>query len=142
MFADGTTYAVPRDIDKTAALELWAKTPKATFVATQGGEILGTYYIRTNHKGGGAHVCNCGYVTAEAARGKGIAHQMCEHSQREAVRLGYKAMQFNLVLTSNSGAVDLWKRLGFVEVGRLPWAFAHPKLGFVDALVMYKWLDT
>lgn len=116
--------------------------PAATYVAEIGGAVMGTYYIKTNQPGGGAHVCNCGYMVGEAARGQGVAARMCEHSQEAARALGYRAMQFNLVLSSNVGAIRLWERLGYDTVGRLPRAFDHPALGLVDALVMYKWLGT
>ena len=86
-------------------------------------------------------MCNCGYITAPAARGRGVARAMCEHSQRVARELGYTAMQFNFVVTSNEGAIALWQKLGFETVGRLPKAFRHPKLGLVDALVMFKSLE-
>ncbi|NWO06960.1 MAG: GNAT family N-acetyltransferase, partial [Alteromonadaceae bacterium] len=98
--------------------------------------------IKTNQSGPGQHVCNCGYMVSANARGKGIATQMCEHSQKIALELGYKAMQFNFVASTNVGAVGLWNKLGFENVGCLPKAFLHPKKGYVDALVMYKWLAT
>jgi ribosomal protein S18 acetylase RimI-like enzyme len=115
--------------------------PRKTFVAHEEGKILGTYYLKTNQAGPGSHVCNCGYMVSSTARGRGLATAMCEHSQKVAVALGYKAMQFNFVATSNAGAVRLWTKLGFETVGRLPSAFNHPSQGYVDALVMYKWLD-
>lgn len=136
----GETYAIARRTSEAAARHLWLEGPRACYVATSDKALLGTYYIKTNHPGGGAHVCNCGYMVLEAARGQGIAAAMCRHSQREAIRLGYKAMQFNLVLESNQGAIRLWERLGFETVGRLPRAFDHPRHGLVDARVMYKWL--
>ena len=138
VFRAGETYAVARDIQESEARALWLGKPAATFVAEEAGQILGTYYIKTNHSGGAAHVCNCGYVTADAARGRGIATQLCLHSLTEAQRLGYRAMQFNLVLASNAGAVRLWQKLGFDIVGTLPGAFDHPRLGLVDAHVMWK----
>ena len=102
--------------------------------------MLGTYYIKTNQAGPGNHVCNCGYMVASAARGKGLATMMCEHSQQIALELGYKAMQYNFVVANNEGALRLWHKLGFTTVGVLPKAFNHPSKGLVDALVMYKWL--
>ena len=99
-----------------------------------------TYYLKTNQDGPGKHVCNCGYMVSSGARGRGIARQMCEHSQGTAVTMGFKAMQFNFVASSNDVAVALWKKLGFNVVGTLPRAFNHPTLGLVDAFVMYKWL--
>jgi L-amino acid N-acyltransferase YncA len=140
--AAGETYAYPRDITKGQAQKLWMDAPRKTYVFEEDGKILGTYYIKTNQAGPGDHVCNCGYMVSSAARGRGLATVMCEHSQRIALELGYKAMQFNFVASSNEGAVRLWDKLGFATVGRLPKAFHHPSSGYVDALVMYKWLET
>ncbi len=138
----GETYAYPIDITKDEAQKLWMDVPRKTYVCEEDGKILGTYYIKTNHAGPGDHVCNCGYMVSSAARGRGLATAMCEHSQKIARKLGYKAMQYNLVVSSNEGAVRLWNNLGFATVGRLPKAFHHPSKGHVDALVMYKWLET
>jgi L-amino acid N-acyltransferase YncA len=140
--AAGETYPYPRDTTKEEAFKYWIDVPRKTFVYEENGQILGTYYIKTNQIGSGDHVCNCGYMVSSAARGRGLATAMCKHSQDLARELGYKAMQFNFVATSNEGAVRLWNKLGFATVGRLPKAFNHPTKGYVDALVMYKWLDT
>ncbi len=139
--AAGETYGYPRDISKDKALKLWLEIPRQTFVFEEAGKILGTYYIKTNQAGPGNHVCNCGFMVSSEARGRGLATKMCIHSQEEAKRLGYKAMQFNFVASSNEGAIHLWTKLGFETVGRIPKAFNHPGGGFIDALVMYKWLD-
>ncbi|MBL1377404.1 GNAT family N-acetyltransferase [Zobellella iuensis] len=138
--AAGDTYAYPPDTGYEQARQLWLELPRQTFVAEEEGRILGTYYIKTNQAGPGSHVCNCGYMVSAAARGRGLASAMCEHSQQVALALGYRAMQFNFVASTNEGAVRLWSKLGFATVGRLPGAFHHPRLGYVDALVMYKWL--
>ena len=140
--AAGETYAYPRDVSRELALKLWMDAPRRTYVCEEDGKILGTYYIKSNQAGPGDHVCNCGYMVSSVARGRGLATAMCEHSQRIARELGYKAMQFNFVASSNEGAVKLWHKLGFATVGRLPKAFLHPAAGYVDALVMYKWLET
>lgn len=140
VFRAGETYAIDRDISDAAARRLWLDAAAATYVAEDGGDILGTYYIKTNHQGGARHVCNCGYVTAAAAQGRGIARAMCVHSQDQARAMGYRAMQFNLVLASNVGAVALWQKLGFAIAGTLPAAFDHPAQGLVDAYVMWKTL--
>ncbi len=138
----GETYALPRDLDRGEAVELWLRAPQRTFVGeSTEGEILGTYYLKPNALGPGAHVCNCGYMVSAAARGRGVATAMCRHSQQVAIDLGYRAMQFNSVVATNTGAIRLWQSLGFEVVGRLPRAFAHPTQGDVDCLVMYKWLD-
>lgn len=136
----GDSYAYPSDTNQTQAQHLWMTVPAATYVAEIQGQILGTYYIKTNQQGPGAHVCNCGYMVAPAARGQGLATAMCEHSQTIARDMGFSAMQFNFVASTNIGAVRLWENLGFETVGRLPKAFNHPVEGYVDALVMYKWL--
>jgi L-amino acid N-acyltransferase YncA len=134
----GETYAFRTDTSKEEALNIWVKTPRKTYIALDDGEVIGTYYLKTNHAGPGDHVCNCGYMVAASASGKGVATAMCEHSQTMAKALGYKAMQFNFVASTNTGAVCLWQRLGYDIVGRLPKAFNHSTKGFVDALVMYK----
>jgi L-amino acid N-acyltransferase YncA len=137
----GETYTLDRDMSQTDALTYWLGPDKETFVAEdESGEILGTYYLRANQAGGGAHVCNCGYMTAAAAAGKGVARQMHEHSLVRARERGFRAMQFNFVVSANERAVRLWETLGFETVGRLPGAFEHPTKGYVDALVMFRTL--
>jgi L-amino acid N-acyltransferase YncA len=136
----GETYTLPRDMDREQALAYWFSAEHAVFVAEEGGEILGTYYLRANQKGGGAHVCNCGYMTAARASGRGVAGAMCEHSLEYARAQGFRAMQFNFVVSTNEAALHLWQKFGFATVGRLPWAFLHPRLGYVDALVLYRML--
>jgi L-amino acid N-acyltransferase YncA len=136
----GETYAYSQDTTKEQALNIWLNAPRKTFVFEENGKILGTYYLKTNQAGPGSHVCNCGYMVSSQARGKGLATSMCKHSQEIAEELGYKAMQFNFVASSNEGAIRLWTKLGFKIVGNLPKAFNHPTKGYVDALVMYKWL--
>lgn len=136
----GETYAYATDTTKDQALNIWLDAPRKTYVFVDDDIILGTYFIKTNQAGPGNHVCNCGYMVSTKARGRGLATKMCEHSQNIARELGYKAMQFNFVATSNEGAIRLWHKLGFETVGHLPKAFNHPSQGLIDALVMYKWL--
>jgi len=136
----GDTYTIEPGLTREAVRALWMDTPRATYVAEIAGKVQGTYTIKTNQPGGGAHVCNCGYMVAPAARGRGLARAMCLHSQDEARAMGYLAMQFNFVVETNTGAIALWEDLGFETVGRLPRAFRHPEAGLVDARVMYKWL--
>jgi L-amino acid N-acyltransferase YncA len=136
----GETYAYAVDTTKEQAFQIWIEAPRKTYVFEDKGRIVGTYFLKTNQAGPGSHVCNCGYMVASTARGRGLATAMCEHSQKVARALGYKAMQFNFVASSNAGAVRLWGKLGFETVGYLPKAFNHPTLGYVDAIVMYKWL--
>ena len=134
----GETYCLPRDMDKTSALAYWCAAEHEVFVAEQEGQIVGTYFLQANQKGGGAHVANCGYVTALTATGRGIARAMCAHSLDRARARGFRAMQFNFVVSTNERAVRLWQSFGFAIVGRLPKAFEHPTLGYVEAYIMYR----
>jgi L-amino acid N-acyltransferase YncA len=134
----GETFALDRGMDEHAALAFWTGRGMEAFVAEADGAVVGTYYLRPNLAGGGAHVCNCGYMVAAEASGRGVARAMCAHSLERARARGFRAMQFNCVVSSNARAVRLWQAMGFEIVGRLPEAFAHPRLGLVDALVMYR----
>ena len=135
---EGATYTLDPAMTKDAALSYWLGKDKKTFVALRDGHIIGTYYIRTNQDGGGRHVANCGYMTLATAQGSGVARAMCLHSLDVARRDGYRAMQFNFVVSTNLRAVGLWTSLGFDAVGRLPLAFRLPTGEYVDALVMYR----
>ena len=143
-FAAGDTYTFSPESTEEEIHHVWIEVPAATFVACDDsddtGRVTGTYYIKPNQPGLGAHVCNCGYVVAPDAQGKGIASAMCEHSQAEAIRMGFRAMQFNFVVATNERAIRLWEKHGFSIVGRLPGAFQHRRLGYVDAVVMFKQL--
>jgi len=134
----GETYALPRDMTREAAIAYWLAPAHRVFVAQDGDVVVGTYCLRANQQGGGAHVANCGYMTAAQSWGRGIARAMCLHSLDVAREAGFRAMQFNFVVSTNTRAAALWERLGFRVVGRLPLAFQHPTLGFVDALTMFR----
>jgi len=134
----GETYALSRDMTREEALAWWTGPDREAFVAVQDGHVVGTYYLKANQAGGGAHVANCGYMTATGAGGRGVARRMCLDSLERARARGFRAMQFNCVVSTNDRAVALWSRLGFDIVGRLPLAFHHPVLGYVDALIMFR----
>ncbi len=134
----GETYSLPRDMDKQSALAYWLSAEREVFVADDDGEIVGTYCLQANQKGGGAHVANCGYMTAISTTGRGVARTMCAHSLERARARGFRAMQSNFVISTNERAVRLWQSFDFEIVGRLPKAFLHPVLGYVDAYVMYR----
>ncbi|MCA8878601.1 MAG: GNAT family N-acetyltransferase [Rhodobacteraceae bacterium] len=136
-FRPGDTYTVDPAISPDDALAYWCAPEKTVFVA-ETDRVLGTYCLRRNQAGGGAHVCNAGFVTDPAARGQGVASAMLTHALDTARAQGYRAMQFNFVVSTNEGAIRLWTRAGFATVGRLPGAFRHPREGYVDALVMYR----
>jgi ribosomal protein S18 acetylase RimI-like enzyme len=137
----GETYALPRDWDRETALAYWFAPPHQVFVAEVDGAILGHYFLTPNKPGGGAHVSNCGFMVSAKAIGRGVASAMCAHALETARAQGFRAMQFNFVVSTNDRAVALWQRFGFDIVGHLPGAFQHPRLGEVDALVMYKAFD-
>lgn len=141
VFRAGETYTIPRDISPTEAIAYWLSDAHQVFVFEEAGQILGTYFLQANQRGGGAHVANCGYITAQSAAGRGIARAMCSHSLALAKNRGFKAMQFNFVVSTNERAVKLWQSLGFDIVGRLPGAFLHPTFGYVEALVMFRSLS-
>lgn len=137
----GDTYAFDPATDREEAYRLWMQLPAATYVAVDGERVLGTYYIKPNAAGPAAHVCNAGYMVAAAARGRHVGRAMGEHSLGQARSLGFRAMQFNMVVSTNIYAIRLWRALGFREIGRIPAAFRHPEQGFVDALILYRTLD-
>ncbi len=134
----GTTYTLDPAMSKADALSYWMGPDKETFVAESDQALVGTYYLRANQAGGGAHVANCGYMTAANAQGAGVARAMCDHSIAHARERGFRAMQFNFVVSTNDRAVRLWHSLGFKTVGRLPAAFRLPSSEYVDALVMFR----
>lgn len=132
------SYAFAPDMTLKQGWQLWGELPLQTWVVEEDGELLGSYFLKANAAGPGSHVANCGYMVAPAARGRGIAAAMCEHSQQQAREASFLAMQFNSVVASNEVAVALWLKLGFAIVGRVPLAYRHRELGLVDLLVMHK----
>lgn len=137
VFRAGETYAVDPAIGRAEALEYWCGPRHRVFLARDPAGVLGSYYLKANQAGGGGHVANAAFVTAPAAQGRGVARAMLDHALAQARTAGFTAMQFNFVVSTNTRAVDLWRRAGFQVVGRLPGAFVHPRSGHVDALVMY-----
>lgn len=140
MIKGGSTYLLPSDLDRQGALDYWLKPEHEVFVIVDGNQVAGTYYLRANAQGGGAHVANCGFVVHPAATGRGLARRMGVHALARARERGFKALQYNFVVATNVAAIALWHSLGMETVGRLPGAFLHPTEGYVDALVMYRTL--
>ncbi|HTS22523.1 MAG TPA: GNAT family N-acetyltransferase [Casimicrobiaceae bacterium] len=139
--AQGDTYALDPRIRRDEALGYWLNPAHRCFVAESQAAVVGTYILRANQAGPGAHVANAGFMVAPGARGLGVGRAMGEHCLIQARRLGFRAMQFNFVVSTNERAVRLWQQLGFEIVGTLPGAFRHPGRGFVDAYVMFRSLD-
>ena len=139
IFRAGETYVIDPTCSRDAGLGYWFAGLHTVYVAVaDDGGVLGTYFIQPSQIAQGAHVANCGYATAPQARGQGVARAMLAHSQDTARGAGYRAMQFNFVVSSNTRAVTTRQRDGFEIVGTLPQAFDHPTHGYVDAYVMYK----
>jgi RimJ/RimL family protein N-acetyltransferase len=140
IIVEGDTLVFSPNSTKKQMLDYWATDDKFAYIAEIDGQIVGTFYIKQNQPDLGSHVANAGYLVHPAQRGKGIAEKMCRFSLDEARALGFKAMQFNIVISTNEVAIRVWQKCGFQIIGRLPKAFQHQKLGLVDAFVMYQWL--
>jgi len=136
----GDTYTFDPETTREQAHSIWMSSAQTTNVACINGKVVGTYILKSNQPGLGAHVANAGYMVSIEARGKGVGRAMCEHSLAEARRMGFHAMQFNMVVSTNESAVALWKEFGFSIVGTLPKAYRHRELGLVDAYVMHRFL--
>ena len=141
VIATGDSYVFDPETPRADALAYWLRSDTHTYVAETDREIAGTYILRPSQPGLGAHVANAAFMVAPAARGLGVGRLMGEHCLREARRLGFRAMQFNFVVSTNAPALRLWQQLGFEIVGTLPGAFRHAELGYVDAYVMFRTLD-
>jgi L-amino acid N-acyltransferase YncA len=137
----GDTYVFPPETPRIEMDQYWLAAHMRTYVAEFEDDVVGTYILKANHPGLGSHVANASYMVHPAAQGRGVGTAMCAHSLAEARRLGYRAMQFNLVVSTNEAAVHLWDKMGFSIVGTLPQAFHHQNLGYVDAYVMYQSLE-
>jgi L-amino acid N-acyltransferase YncA len=138
VIATGNTYVFAPDSSKEKMLNYWFSEDKYTYVAEDDGKILGTFYLKTNQMDLGSHIVNAGYMVSSEARGKGLGQAMAEFSMEEARRLGYRGMQFNLVVKTNENAVKLWLKLGFEIIGEIPEAYEHSQLGYVNAYIMYQ----
>lgn len=140
VIAGGDTYMLAPETPESEAQAYWMAPNCRTYVATMGDDVVGTYSLRTNFPGLGAHVSNAGYMVRPGLFGHSIGAKMCEHSLAEARNLGYTAMQFNAVVSTNTRAVALWQRMGFNIVGTVPGAFNHRTQGLVDIYIMHRFL--
>ena len=134
----GETYVYHPDTNLDQAFSIWMERPLQTYVVEIKQEIVATYYIKSNYTGLGRHVCSCGYMVKEDFRNQGIAFEMSKHSMDAARKLGFKAMQFNFVVSTNTASIRLWKKMGFEIVGTVPNAFNHSINGLVDVHIMYQ----
>lgn len=134
----GETWALDRDMSEEAGWAYWTAPDREAFVAEEDGKLLGAYFLRANYAGGGAHVANTGYMVAQAAGGRGVGRALCQHSMDTAKARGFRAMQFNFVVSTNAPAMHLWQSMGFTIIGRVPGGFRHPVLGDVDSVMMFR----
>ena len=138
IIAAGDTYGFDPQMPREEALAYWFRADTHTYVAEEDGGVVGTYILRPNQSGPGSHVANAAFLVARDAGGAGVGRRMAEHCLSEARRMGFRGMQFNFVISTNTRAIHLWNQLGFKIVGTLPGAFRHPEKGFVDVYVMYR----
>ncbi len=138
--ASGDTYTFDPSISREEALSYWTAKNTHTYVTISDGRVVGTYILKPNQPGLGSHVANASYMVSAASRGLGVGSAMCAHSIQEARHLGFSAMQFNIVVSTNTSAISLWKKHGFEIVGTLPKVFRHRELGYIDAFVMHRFL--
>src|SRR5437660_11378335 len=138
IIAAGDTYAFDPQMPREEALAYWFRADTHTYVAEEDGGVIGTYILRPNQSGAGSHVANAAFMVARNAEGAGVGRRMAEHCLSEARRMGFRGMQFNFVVSTNTRAIHLWNQLGFKIVGILPGVFRHPEKGYVDAYVMFR----
>ena len=136
----GDTFAFAPKATKEDCRTLWMSPSFYTYVAGFQNKILGTYILRQNQPGLGGHVANAAYMVHPGAYGQGIGSAMGCHSIKQAKKLGFSAIQFNFVVSTNLVAIQLWLKLGFKIVGTVPKAFNHQKLGFVDIYIMHRFV--
>ncbi len=138
VISKGDSFAFNPNTSKEKMMAYWMESEKHTYVAILDNTVVGSFFIKANQPGLGSHIANAGYVTSPLASGKGIGKAMGQFSLKEAKRLGYKAMQFNIEVKSNERAVRLWQSLGFKIIGEIPEAFNHQTLGMTNAYIMYQ----
>jgi len=138
IIAAGDTYAFDSQMPRDEALAYWFRADTDTYIAERNGGVVGTYILRPNQSGPGSHVANAAFMVARDAEGAGVGRRMAEHCLTEARRMGFRGMQFNFVISTNTRAIHLWNQLGFKTVGTLPGAFRHPQKGYVDVYVMFR----
>lgn len=134
----GDVFAWDEATTRDEVLRWWVGPGVAAVVAEADGRVVGSAYLKPNQAGRGSHVANAGFVVAAAGRGRGVGRALGEYVLRAAAAAGYRAVQFNYVVSTNAPAVALWQALGFRVVATLPGAFRHSTRGFVDVFVMFR----
>jgi L-amino acid N-acyltransferase YncA len=136
----GDIFPYPLETDFLKFSEIWLPEKSFSYVAVNNGVTCGAYCVKPQWPGRGSHVATATYMVGAAARGKGVGLALAEHSIEAARERGYRAMQFNLVISTNAAAVKLWQKVGFKIIGTVPGGFEHAELGFVDTYLMHRFL--
>jgi len=137
---EGNAFFSDETVSRNVALELFLSNDVVSYVAIEDDNVVGAYLIKPNYHCRGSHVANATYMVAKEHRRHGIGRMMAEHSLQAAKDMGYRAMQFNAVVSTNTASIALWKSIGFSIVGTVPDGFHDPNNGFVDLYVMHKLL--
>lgn len=132
------TFVFPPEMSYGEANTYWMSSPNKVFIVCKNDEVLATYMLKPIHSGNGSHIANASFMVGEKARAKGIGKLMGLHCIQTAKKLGFKAIQYNMVVSTNSIAVNLWKSLGFKILATVPGGFKHKELGFVDSYIMFR----
>ena len=134
----GETYAYPTDLNSDQARDLWLERPPgSTVVLEEDGQILGSAKMGPNRPGRGSHIGTASFMVSAGSRGRGVGRRLAEHMVEWHRDQGYRGIQFNAVVESNTAAVHLWQQLGFEIVGTVPGAFESRTHGLVGLHVMY-----
>jgi L-amino acid N-acyltransferase YncA len=144
VMAEGKTYVYPSGLSSQEARALWTGQGHVVVAVDEatrpGGPVLGTAVMQANRLGRGSHVATASFMVAEHARGRGVGRALGEHMLAWAAAEGFRAVQFNAVVETNTAAVALWRSLGFTVIGTVPEAFDHPEHGLVGLHVMHRFL--
>jgi len=135
---DGETYAYPDDLTSESARELWFEHGGHVVAAVDRLKVLGTAKTGPNRPGRGRHVSTASFMVSPAAAGKGVGRALGEYVLGWARDAGFRSMQFNAVVETNTAAVRLWRSLGFEVIGTVPEAFDSRRHGYVGLHVMYR----
>jgi GNAT superfamily N-acetyltransferase len=140
--AAGETYCYDRSLTEYQARRMWLlEPPGRTFVAIDAQHaVVGTAKVHPNQGGPGGHVATASFMVDPQRAGRGVGRALGEHVLAWARGQGYRAMQFNAVVETNTRAVALWQSFGFQILATVPDAFHHPVHGYVGLHIMHRHL--
>jgi ribosomal protein S18 acetylase RimI-like enzyme len=131
-------FAFDDQTTKEDIIKSWINLNNHCFVAEKVNSIVGAYILKPNQPGYGKHIANASYLVDTTFRGGGIGHQLCVHSIESAKKIGFRGMQFNFVVSTNTMAIRIWERYGFEIIGTIPGGFYHVEKGYVDVYIFFK----